>query len=280
MLFSLVGCYTWRVAKRPADQQEAMATEQPTEIAVDTEAPTEEPSAAPTEEATPAPTEEAAPEPTEEVTPEPTEEATPAPTGSETDKPTAAPSGTPEPTATPKPSDTPKPTATPTPAPTATPKPTATPSPEPDLVFTGTDIRNGKVYTESIFSKSKLTMLNIWATWCGPCIEELPLMPQIESHFSGKLKIYTILYFREGEGGSDIPQGITIANNIPDFSLPVIGFDYFKNKPDSMYNAFIQFLSPATLPTTVFVNKSGKVVKVIKGRHDFEQWCAEIEKML
>ena len=105
-------------------------------------------------------------------------------------------------------------------------------------------------------------------------------MPEIEAHYSGKLKIYTILYFREGEGSSDVPNAVGIANGIPGFDLPVIAYDYLRSKPDSMYNAFSKYLTPATLPTTVFVNKSGKVVKVLKGNHDFDGWIAEIDKLL
>jgi thiol-disulfide isomerase/thioredoxin len=123
-------------------------------------------------------------------------------------------------------------------------------------------------------------MINIWATWCAPCIAELPLMPQIEAHYSGKLKVYTILYFREGEGSSNIPAAVGIANGIPGFNLPVIGYDYFRDKPDSMYNAFSKYLTPATLPTTIFVNRSGKVVAVVKGSHNLEQWIDEIDKLL
>lgn len=36
-------------------------------------------------------------------------------------------------------------------------------------------------------------ILNFWATWCGPCVEELPLIKQIaKSHRSDSLKILLI----------------------------------------------------------------------------------------
>ncbi|MFR3500045.1 MAG: TlpA disulfide reductase family protein, partial [Paraclostridium bifermentans] len=39
--------------------------------------------------------------------------------------------------------------------------------------FKTTDLNGNKV-TSDLFSKNKLTMVNIWATWCGPCIDEMP----------------------------------------------------------------------------------------------------------
>ena len=33
---------------------------------------------------------------------------------------------------------------------------------------------NGKSVTQNIFADRKLTVVNIWGTFCGPCIEELP----------------------------------------------------------------------------------------------------------
>lgn len=39
--------------------------------------------------------------------------------------------------------------------------------------FTATDL-NGNTVTESIFSEKDLTVVNIWGTFCGPCVGEMP----------------------------------------------------------------------------------------------------------
>jgi cytochrome c biogenesis protein CcmG/thiol:disulfide interchange protein DsbE len=42
---------------------------------------------------------------------------------------------------------------------------------------------NGKQYTASNFG-GKLLVLNFWATWCPPCIEEIPSLDQFQKRFA------------------------------------------------------------------------------------------------
>ena len=38
---------------------------------------------------------------------------------------------------------------------------------------------DGEKVTEEIFQQADLTMVNIWATFCGPCIQEMPDLAQL-----------------------------------------------------------------------------------------------------
>lgn len=42
-----------------------------------------------------------------------------------------------------------------------------------ELRFETTDLDGNPVRSEELFAQHKVTMLNIWATWCGPCKGEL-----------------------------------------------------------------------------------------------------------
>jgi len=50
------------------------------------------------------------------------------------------------------------------------------------FTFEGTTI-DGEALTSDCFAQSKLTMLNIWATYCGPCIQEMPDLGQIAAEY-------------------------------------------------------------------------------------------------
>jgi|GEM_PF-851861 len=39
-------------------------------------------------------------------------------------------------------------------------------------------------FYEKYYKSDKLIVLNIWATWCKPCIEEMPALNRLKNHFS------------------------------------------------------------------------------------------------
>ena len=41
------------------------------------------------------------------------------------------------------------------------------------IKFSAKDI-DGKNVSEKVFADSKITMVNVWGTFCGPCIREMP----------------------------------------------------------------------------------------------------------
>jgi thiol-disulfide isomerase/thioredoxin/ribosomal protein L12E/L44/L45/RPP1/RPP2 len=54
------------------------------------------------------------------------------------------------------------------------------------IEFTTTDIDGNEITSEEIFSKNKVTMVNVWATWCVWCIKELPDLNEINERLAEK----------------------------------------------------------------------------------------------
>lgn len=204
-------------------------------------------------------------EPTEEPTDigsvEPTEVVTEAPSGTASGT-TPTPSGSTEAPTT-KPTD--KPTEKPTEKPTA--RPTQTPEPDIPPFSTGT-INNMGNFDNSMFAEAEVTMINVWATTCGPCIQELPHIQELSSHYASQgLNVVTIL------GDSEQPGCIAVALNIINglgFNLPVLRYN------NSTANAF-----PAgAYPTTYFIDSNGNILRVVTTSNTFEGWCDIIDDLL
>ena len=224
------------------------------------------------------------PEPTtDEPSDEPTDEPTNTPdNGINAESPSPAPTPDGEPTPTeiqPEPSDTPTPaptaapTPTPTPAPTPTPKPTNTPAPTatpvPSNYFTTVAINGDHAtYDNSMFAGAELTMINIWATNCSPCINELPHIQNLaEAYESRGVQIVTAL--GDSEQSGMINYALSIINGLG-FNLPVL-------RNTASFSA--QFPA-AAYPTTYFVDRNGNIVRVVTTSNSYNEWCAILDELL
>ena len=58
----------------------------------------------------------------------------------------------------------------------------AAPMPTPDLAFDGPD---GAPTTLAAF-KGRTVLVNLWATWCPPCLKEMPALDALQSSLGGK----------------------------------------------------------------------------------------------
>jgi thiol-disulfide isomerase/thioredoxin len=57
--------------------------------------------------------------------------------------------------------------------------------------FSGNDI-NGKRLSLSDFKHKKYVLIDFWASWCKPCIEDIPFLKIIGEKYKGKLEIISI----------------------------------------------------------------------------------------
>jgi thiol-disulfide isomerase/thioredoxin len=69
------------------------------------------------------------------------------------------------------------------------------PLPAPALAFT---TRDGAQKQLADF-KGKLVLVNLWATWCGPCVEEMPSLERLQAKLGDKLTILAISEDRQGD---------------------------------------------------------------------------------
>jgi len=68
------------------------------------------------------------------------------------------------------------------PALAAEPQPSATPPVFPDLEFVGAE--GGSVRLSDL--RGNVVLLNVWATWCGPCKKELPVVQKMYDTYSDR----------------------------------------------------------------------------------------------
>ena len=129
-------------------------------------------------------------------------------------------------------------------------------------------IKNPKLYEDVIFMdinqknvnlddfKGKLIILNFWATWCAPCMEEMPSLDDLQSNTRlDNLKIFPI-----NIGQEDISKSKIFFKE-----LNIKNLDIYFDAPITLAKKF----SLRGIPTTILFNKEGKEFARIMGSIDF-----------
>ena len=115
--------------------------------------------------------------------------------------------------------------------------------------------------------KGQVVMLNFWASWCGPCRTEMPLMDQIYKKYSAAG--FTLLGVNVDTDSSDAQKFLS---QVP-VSFP-IAFDR-DNKVSKLYEV-------SAMPSTVFIDRKGNVRSLHRGYKpgDEAEYLAQIRALL
>tara|TARA_B100000767_G_scaffold28659_1_gene24861 strand:- start:15 stop:530 length:516 start_codon:yes stop_codon:yes gene_type:complete len=129
-------------------------------------------------------------------------------------------------------------------------------------------IKDPKKYEDVIFKdinqknvdlddfKGKLIILNFWATWCAPCMEEMPSLDSLQSNSNfDNLKVFPI----------NIGKEKTSKTKIFFKELNIQNLGIYIDSPITLAKKF----SLRGVPTTILFNKKGQEFARIVGSIDF-----------
>lgn len=145
-----------------------------------------------------------------------------------------------------------------------------------DIKFSAKDIYNKNI-TDEIFKDADLTMINIWGTFCGPCIAEMPDLGKLNKDYAGKkFQIVGIVI-------DAVTRKLTPSAKIIDSAKKIVDqtdADYLHIVPSAeMMNGFLSGIT--VVPTTIFVDKNGKIVgQVYAGSRSYSDWSKIIDNLL
>lgn len=134
-------------------------------------------------------------------------------------------------------------------SPTATPASAESAAPvEYAFAFTARTL-DGEELTEEVFGQYDLTMVNVWASWCGPCKSELPELAELYGKMPENVGFLSITV--------DDPQDVKEAKAL----LEENGCTFPCLDSQTSTGLFKNFLGKVNaIPTTVFFDRSGNEV--------------------
>lgn len=149
-----------------------------------------------------------------------------------------------------------------------------TASEEPYIVTFDAPTLDGETITSDCFAESKLTMLNVWATYCNPCLSEMPDLAEIATAYdSADFQLIGIVsdvsIYSEEDAITEATDLVTQtgATTYPHLLLS-----------ESLYQNLVGAID--SVPTTFFVNQEGELLGYVIGAQSKETWEGVINDLL
>lgn len=144
---------------------------------------------------------------------------------------------------------------------------------EPFILTFEANTIDGEALTSDCFSESRLTMINVWATYCNPCLSEMPDLGEIAASYDSEefQMIGIISDVAEGAAEDDI-------NNAKDLIEQTSANYPHLLLNESLYANLVGGVS--SVPTTFFVNQKGETLGYVIGAQSKENWEGIINDLL
>ena len=136
---------------------------------------------------------------------------------------------------------------------------------------------DGKTYTEKVFSDYDLTLVNVFTTWCSPCVKEIPELQELYKEMKDKgVGVAGVVLDTTDEKGNQDEEAVKKAGILQEKTKA----EYPFLTPDTtMMNGRLQGIS--AFPETFFVDKDGNIVgDTYTGSHTLDEWKEIVEKEL
>ena len=112
--------------------------------------------------------------------------------------------------------------------------------------------------------RGKVVLLNLWATWCGPCRDEMPALDRLQAELGGE--DFEVVAVNIDKGGPD--KAVAFLKEIGVAKLAL-----YLDPSSKIFNA----IRAVGMPTTLLIDRNGKEIGRLIGPAD---WAAPEAKRL
>ena len=119
-----------------------------------------------------------------------------------------------------------------------------------------------------------ILVVNVWATWCVPCVKEMPDLNRLANEYKDKkVKIISISIDYADEIESKI---------IPFIQKHKINFPVYVNnfENDEKFINYLNLEWSGAIPATFIYDKKGNQKKFLSGKHSFTDFKEAVELVL
>ncbi len=117
--------------------------------------------------------------------------------------------------------------------------------------------------------KGKVLLVNLWATWCAPCVKEMPEIQKLNDEFKDKgFEAVGVTFINEDNSDKQVR----------DF-LKEKKFTYTQVlSNEKTWDAMLELSKAPGIPVNFVINKDGKIIETLVGGKSYEAFKVAIEK--
>ncbi len=120
----------------------------------------------------------------------------------------------------------------------------------------------------------QVVLVNFWATWCSPCLKEIPVLLELEDELAEQG--FTLLAVSLDDADSGAAVVVPFLNRwFPDFTT----YLSIEHDNDTMVSVLDGGWNEV-LPTTYLIGRDGKVAERIQGSYTKDEFIAALQPLL
>lgn len=104
--------------------------------------------------------------------------------------------------------------------------------------------------------QGQVLVLNYWATWCPPCLEEMPALAELQRRYQGRLRVIPVSVDSEGDRAKSQRELARLSGNSLPFLIDITRGVLFDSQVGGM-------------PTTIIYDAEGREIARLAGGADW-----------
>lgn len=118
--------------------------------------------------------------------------------------------------------------------------------------------------------KGKPTIITFWATWCSPCIKEMPHFSKLVEEYQGRLQVLAVAV------GDTREDTLNFAKKNPTYKVTWL----FDPEEDIEASPVSKAFGLTGLPTNLFIDADGKIVDYWRGLGSTDDLVKKIQGLM
>ncbi|WP_428099025.1 TlpA family protein disulfide reductase [Candidatus Rariloculus sp.] len=122
-------------------------------------------------------------------------------------------------------------------------------------------------------TRGDVVLINLWATWCAPCLKEIPDLVELEADLSGRGFRLIGISLDNADAGEQVRSFRD--EYFPEFFTYHVG--------DDDWYELINVLAPdwaSVLPTVFVIGRNGELTETLMGGKDYQTFAETVEPLL